>query len=67
VSGRDYGVSEAYKGYLEILPDNVPYVKGSARILRKYRNVEDEPEAMDRARSLGAAIAVKLEEMAMRG
>ena len=67
VSGRDYGVSEAYKGYLEILPDNVPYVKGSARILRKYRNVEDEPEVMDRARSLGAAIAVKLEERAMRG
>ncbi len=67
VSGRDYGIMETYKGYLEILPDNVPYVKGSVRILKKYRNVEDEPEVMDRAKSLGKAIAVKLEERARRG
>ncbi len=57
---------ETYKGYLEVLPDNVPYAKGSVRILKKYRNVEDEPEVMDRAKSLGKAIVVKLEERARR-
>lgn len=59
-SGQDYGVKEAYKNYLEILPDNIPYIKGRAKILKQFRNVEDEPEVMAQARNLGKAIAEKL-------
>jgi multimeric flavodoxin WrbA len=59
--GGDNSVRGTYKDYLEILPDNMPYVKGSARILKKYRNVEDEPEVMERARELGRVIRAKLE------
>jgi multimeric flavodoxin WrbA len=62
IAGQDFGVKEAYKDYLEILPDNVPYVKGSAKILKQFRNVEDEPEVMAEARSLGEKIRAKLEE-----
>ena len=67
VSGRDYCVRAVYKSYLEILPDNAPYVKGPAIILRRHRSVGDEPDVMDRARSLGEAIVVKLEARARRG
>lgn len=65
VAGMDFGWDENYKGYLEILPDNVPYVKGSAKILRHHRNVEDEPEVMARARELGQAIRTRLEDRRM--
>jgi len=61
-SGQDFGVKEAYKDYLEILPDNIPYVKGSAKILKPYRNVEDEPEVIEQARKLGEAITNKLRQ-----
>jgi multimeric flavodoxin WrbA len=56
VSGMDFGWKENYRGYLEILPDNIPYVKGSAKILKQFRNVEDEPEVMAKAQKLGKAI-----------
>jgi len=59
MSGMDFGVREAYKGYLEILPDNVPYQKGSARIL-KLRQIEDDPEVIKKAEELGRAIREKL-------
>ncbi|HHI30112.1 MAG TPA: flavodoxin family protein, partial [Candidatus Methanoperedenaceae archaeon] len=62
LSGQDFDVKEAYKEYLEILPDNIPYVKGSAKILKPYRNVEDEPEVMKEAQKLGEAITNKLRE-----
>ncbi len=58
----DFGWKENYRGYLEILPDNVPYKKGSARILKQHRSVEDEPEVMARARELGQAIRKRLDE-----
>jgi multimeric flavodoxin WrbA len=61
-SGMDYGVKESYKDYLEFLPDNIPYVKGSVKILKKYRNVEDEPEVMAKAQKLGQAIRKRLDE-----
>jgi multimeric flavodoxin WrbA len=65
-SGQDFGVKEAYKGYLEILPDNIPYVKGSAKILKQFRSVEDEPETMAQARSLGKTIRAKLDEQSRK-
>jgi multimeric flavodoxin WrbA len=61
IAGMDFGWTENYEGYLEIFPDNVPYVKGSAKILKPSRNVEDEPEVMVRARSLGKAIRERLD------
>jgi multimeric flavodoxin WrbA len=63
VSGMDFGWKENYKGYLEILPDNIPYAKGSAKILKQFRNVEDEPEVMAKAKELGRAIRVKLDSI----
>lgn len=62
VSGMDFGWKENYKDYLEILPDNIPYIKGSAKILKQFRNVEDEPEVMAKAQKLGKAIKKKLDE-----
>jgi multimeric flavodoxin WrbA len=62
VSGMDFGWKESYRSYLEILPDNVPYEMGSARILKHYRNVEDEPEVMARAQELGQAIRKRLDD-----
>ncbi|HNS79721.1 MAG TPA: flavodoxin family protein [Syntrophorhabdus sp.] len=60
VSGMDFGWKENYKGYLEILSDNVPYKKGSAKILKQFRNVDDEPKVLARANELGQAIRKKL-------
>lgn len=62
VSGMDFGWKENYGKYLEILPDNIPYTKGSAKILKHHRNVEDEPEVMARARELGQAIRKRLDD-----
>lgn len=61
-AGEDFGLEEAYEGYFEVLPDNVPYVKGSARILKKHRNMEDEPEVMEMAASLGRVMRERLRE-----
>ncbi len=57
--GMDLGVEEAYKGYLEILPDNKPYEHGSAKILRGYRSVKDEPKVMAEAERIGKLIRVE--------
>lgn len=65
-SGQDFGVKEAYKDYLDILPDNIPYVKGSARILKQFRNVEEEPDVMVKARALGKAIAERLMQQKLK-
>lgn len=54
--GMDLGVKEAYKGYLELLPDNKPYQHGSAKILKGYRSVKDEPEVMAEAERIGELI-----------
>jgi hypothetical protein len=62
IAGMDFGWEENYQGYLEILPDNVPYQKGSAKILRPFRSVEDEPEVMEKTRRLGEAIRERLEQ-----
>lgn len=62
IAGMDFGWKENYGNYLEILPDNIPYVKGSARILKHHRNVEDEPDVMARARDLGQAIRKRLDD-----
>jgi multimeric flavodoxin WrbA len=62
VSGMDYGCKENYKDYLEFLPDNIPYVKGSVKILKQFRNVEDDPEVMAKAQKLGQAIRKRLDD-----
>ncbi len=61
-AGQDYGLKEAYKDYLEILPDNVPYVKGSARILERYRDVQKEPEVMAKAVELGRQLRARFDD-----
>ncbi|CAG0992655.1 MAG: flavodoxin family protein [Candidatus Methanoperedens sp.] len=61
LTGMDFGVGEAYKGYLEILPDNKPYAHGSARFLKSYRSVKDEPEVMAEAQRIGELIRKRIE------
>lgn len=61
LTGMDLGVEKAYEGYLELLPDNKPYQHGSAKILKEYRSVKDEPEVMAEARKIGQALKEKFE------
>lgn len=61
LTGMDFGVGEAYKEHLEILPDNVPYAHGSARFLKSYRSVKDEPEVMAEAQRIGELIRKRIE------
>ncbi len=61
LTGMDFGVGEAYKGYLELLPDNKPYAHGSAKFLKSYRSVKDEPEVMAEAERIGKLIKDRLE------
>jgi len=60
LTGMNFGVEEAYKGYLELLPDNKPYQHGSARILKGYRSVKDEPEVMAEAERIGKLIKERI-------
>ncbi len=60
LTGMNLGVEEAYKGYLELLPDNKPYQHGSARILKGYRSVKDEPEVMAEAERIGKLIKERI-------
>ena len=60
LTGMNFGVEEAYKGYLELLPDNKPYQHGSARILKGYRYVKDEPEVMAEAERIGKLIKERI-------
>lgn len=60
--GMDLGVAEAYKDYLDILSDNKPYQHGSARILKGYRSVKDEPKVMAEARRIGNLILERIEK-----
>ncbi|VVB55828.1 Iron-sulfur flavoprotein [uncultured archaeon] len=60
LTGMDLGVEEAYKGYLELLPDNKPYTHGSAKFLKGYRSVKDEPEVMAEAERIGKLIKEKI-------
>ena len=60
LTGMDLGVAEAYKDYLDILPDNKPYQHGSARILKGYRSVKDEPEVMAEAERIGRLIKERI-------
>lgn len=59
VTGEDYGYAEAYRGYLEILPDNVPLVHGSAKILR-CRSVKDEPAVIVETERIGRLLGDRL-------
>ncbi len=61
LTGMELGVEEAYKGYLELLPDNKPYAHGSARILKGYRSVKDEPLVMHEAQRIGKLIKERIE------
>jgi len=61
MTGMDLGVEEAYKDYLEILPDNVPYQHGYAKFLKPYRSVKDEPDVMADAQKIGELIKETLE------
>lgn len=61
LTGMDLGVEAAYEGYLELLPDNKPYEHGSAKILKEYRSVKDEPDVMAEAERIGKLIREKLE------
>ncbi len=63
LTGMDLGVEEAYKGYLELLPDNKPYQHGSARILKGYRSVKDEPEVMAEAERIGKLIKERIKNI----
>jgi multimeric flavodoxin WrbA len=62
LTGMDLGVAQAYKDYLEILPDNRPYQHGSARILKGYRSVKDEPAVMADAQRIGMLIQERIEK-----
>lgn len=61
MTGMDFGVGEAYKEYLEILPDNRPYGHGSAKFLKSHRSVKDEPEVMAEAERIGKFIKDRIE------
>ncbi len=61
LTGMDLGVEESYKEYLEILPDNKPYAHGSAKFLKSYRSVKDEPEVMAEAERIGTLIRERIE------
>jgi len=61
LTGMDFGVGEAYKEHLEILPDNKPYAHGSARFLKSYRSVKDEPQVMAEAKRIGTLIRERIE------
>jgi len=56
MTGQDFGVKKAYKGYLEILPDNKPYIHGSANILKCPKLVSDEPDVIAEAEKIGRLI-----------
>ncbi len=60
LTGMDFGVSEAYREYLEILTDNRPYVHGSAKFLKSYRSVKDEPSVMAEAERIGKLIRERI-------
>ena len=60
LTGLDLGVEEAYREYLKILPDNKPYAHGSAKFLRPYRSVQDEPRVMDEAKRIGKLIKERI-------
>ncbi len=61
LTGMDFGVGEAYREYLEILPDNKPYAHGSAKFLKSYRSVKDEPQVMAEAQRIGKLIKERVE------
>ncbi len=61
LTGMDFDVCEAYREYLEILPDNKPYAHGSARFLKSYRSVKDEPQVMAEAQRIGKLIKERVE------
>ncbi|QLH74955.1 MAG: flavodoxin family protein [Methanomassiliicoccales archaeon] len=56
MTGVEYGIKEAYTKYLDILPDNVPYEKGSAKILSGHRVALTEPSVLKSAQTLGKRI-----------
>lgn len=60
LTGMDFGVGEAYKDHLEILPDNVPYAHGSAKFLKSHRSVKDEPDVMGEAERIGKLIKERI-------
>ncbi|HEY9246554.1 MAG TPA: flavodoxin family protein [Candidatus Methanoperedens sp.] len=66
LTGMNLGVEEAYKGYLELLPDNRPYQHGSARFLKSYRSVKDEPEVMAEAERIGKLIKERLKNISKK-
>jgi multimeric flavodoxin WrbA len=61
LTGMDFGVGEAYREYLDILPDNKPYAHGSAKFLKSYRSVKDEPQVMAEAQRIGKLIKERVE------
>ncbi len=61
LTGMDFGVGEAFKEYLEILPDNKPYAHGSAKFLKSHRSVKDEPQVMAEAQRIGKLIKERVE------
>ncbi|MCL7410970.1 MAG: flavodoxin family protein [Methanosarcinaceae archaeon] len=63
MTGMDLGIEAAYEGYLELLPDNKPYEHGSAKILKEYRSVKDEPDVMAEAERIGKLIREKLQSV----
>lgn len=62
LTGIDYGIKEAYIKYLDVLPDNIPYEKGSAAIKSNYRNVKMEPDIIKKAESIGQRLRSRNDE-----
>ncbi|HSV41831.1 MAG TPA: flavodoxin family protein [Methanomassiliicoccales archaeon] len=64
LTGIEYGIKEAYRQYLEVLPDNHPYEKGSARIKEHFRDVMKEANMVKKADALGRRLRTRFDERA---
>ncbi len=57
--GQQFGMEKIYEGYLEELPDNNPMTNPSYKIL-KCISVKDQPETIEKAKTIGKTIETKL-------
>jgi len=62
MTGVDRGIKEAYLPYVEVLPGNIPYQKGSAEIKASYRDATKERPVMQRIDSIGKMMTTKHDE-----
>jgi hypothetical protein len=62
MTGVDRGIKEAYLPFVEVLPGNVPYQKGSAEVKVSYRDALKEGPVVQRVESLGKMMTTKYDE-----